>query len=178
MKQRSPHRRGFTLIELLTVMSIFAVLMALTSLLISALLQTQRQTLLRERQRLEYFRLDSILRTDAHAATKVTLKSPTDCQLQDGQGERWTYRAEDDGLVRERFLGEKRVQREVFWVRPGTKITFRVASESSRSLLQLDLDPSHQIENSAAAHQAPYRGQVLIGGALPAELRSTGEDQP
>lgn len=176
MTQRS-NRRGFTLLELLAVMSIFAVLMALTAMLMSALLQTQRQTMLRERQRLEYFRLDSILRTDAHAASEVALKSPTDCELKNGEGDRWTYRAEEDGLVRERFLGEKRVQREAFWVRPGTQIKFRVTGENGRSLLRLDLDPPSQIEKSAA-HQAPYHGQVLVGGAIPTALRATAEAQP
>jgi hypothetical protein len=79
--------------------------------------------------------------------------------------------------VRERFLGEKRVQREVFWVRPGTKIKFRVAGEHDRSLVQLDLDPPSEIEESAA-HQAPYRGQVLVGGALPSAVRAAAEVQP
>ena len=177
MTQRSPNRRGFTLLELLAVMSIFAVLMALTAMLLSALLQTQRQTMLRERQRLEYFRLDTILRTDAHSATEVSLKSSTDFELRNGEGDRWTYRSEEEGLVRERFLGEKRVQREVFWVRPGTQIKFRVAREHDRSLVQLDLDPPSQIEESAA-HQAPYRGQVLVGGAIPTGLRAASEVQP
>jgi prepilin-type N-terminal cleavage/methylation domain-containing protein len=177
MMRRCPNRRGFTLLELLAVMSIFAVLMALTAMLMSAMLQTQRQTMLRERQRLEYLRLDSILRTDAHAASDVTLKSPTNCELKNGEGDRWIYHAEEEGLVRERFLGEKRVQREVFWVRPGTKIKFRVANEHDRSLLQLELDPPSQIEKSGA-HQAPYRGQVLVGGAIPTGLRAASEVQP
>jgi prepilin-type N-terminal cleavage/methylation domain-containing protein len=177
MKRRKATFRGFTLIELLVVMSVVALLMALVSLLVSATLQTQRQTLLRERQRQEYFRLDTILRSDAHSATEVTLLSPTECDLANAQGERWTYRTTDAGLVRERFQGEKRIQREVFYVRPGTTVKFHVDKEHERSLLQLHLDLPVQ-SSMSAAHQAPYRASLLVGGALPSGRRPAAKERP
>lgn len=177
MKPRKPIHRGFTLLELLAVMSVVAILMALLSMLVSAMLQTQRQMLLRERQRQEYFRLDTILRSDAHAATEVALKSPAECELSNANGERWSYRVDEAGLVRERFQGEKRLQREVFYVRPGTAVKFHVDGERQRKLLQLDLDLVVE-PGKSAAHQAPYRGRMLVGGSLPSDRRPAAKEQP
>lgn len=166
---------AFTLLELLAVMVLVSILAALAGMFFSALLKSQRQALLRDRQRTEYARLDGILRNDAHAAAAVNVKSPTECELTDGQ-RRWTYVAEKEGLVRERFEGERRRQREVFHLRPGMQVKFTVSEQSGRSLLQLDLDLPAE-PSSVKVAQMPYRAQLLVGGGVSTQQR-VQEEQP
>jgi prepilin-type N-terminal cleavage/methylation domain-containing protein len=169
--------RGFTLIELVVVLAIVAVLAALLSMLLSALVKAQRQTILRERQRTEYARLDSLLRNDVHTATAVSLDSPTKCSLTNQQGLQMSYELRDDGLHRLRHKGEAWSSVDRFYVRPGTEVNFRVVSENGRSLLKLDLDLPAEA-NPGSGRQAPYRGQMLVGGSLPAERRAPAEERP
>jgi|GEM_PF-4930813 len=169
-------RRGFTLIELLTVMAIFAVLAALLTMFLSTAALAQRQALLRDRQRTEFARLDSILRADVHAAAEVAIESPGQCELKDNHGERWTYKATDEGLIRERWQGDDLRQRDVFYLRPGMEVEFSSRNENGRTLLEL------RLESPEAAHlrerrQQPYVGQMLVGGAIGVTNRA-GENQP
>lgn len=168
-------RRGFSLIELLAVISVGTVLMALLALFLSATLRSQRQAMLRERQRTEFARLDGILRADAHAAARVVVKSPLECELKNDQGTRWTYRAvEKEGLVRERYQDDRLRQREVFFLRPGMEVLFKTRTENERTLLGLELDLPTAAQG-VQAKQQPYRAEVLISGGIAAKKT---EDQP
>ncbi len=176
MKQHA-RRLGFTLVELLVVLTIVTVLTALLTMLLSSLVKGQRQTLLRARQRTEYARLDTVLRNDAHVATAVKLASPTQCTLTNQQGLHMRYELRDNRLQRMKHNGDAWASADSFYLRPGTQVNFRVVQESGRSLLQLDLDlPAEQ--SNASARQAPYRGQMLVGGSLSAEQRAAKEQQP
>lgn len=175
--KRNSRPRGFTLIELVVVLAIVAVLAALLSMLLAALMKAQRQTVLRERQRTEYARLDAILRNDVHTATAVALESPTKCSLTNQQGLQMIYELRDDGLHRMRHQGEAWSTVDRFYLRPGTEVNFRVTTENGRSLLQLNSDLSADA-NPGSGRQAPYRGQMLVGGSLPAERRAPQEEQP
>lgn len=177
MKQSPRIRRGFTLLEVAIVLAILGVLFAVMTMFISTLMQTQRKTIVRDRQRREFARLDAILRSDVHAAAVAEVKSPGECELKNDQGERWTYRVSEGNLLRERWQGEERQQQEIFQLAPGTEVEFRVAREKTRSLLQLNLDVPTAVD-STDARQAPYRGQMLVGGGLAGSLAMSKEDQP
>lgn len=176
MKQNL-RRGGFTLVELVVVLAMVVVLAALLTMLLSALLKAQRQTLLRERQRTEYARLDAILRNDVHTATQVTLSSPTMCWLSNQQGLQLIYELRDATLLRKRHQHDNWKIADQFFLRPGTEVKFRIVEEKNRSLLQLDLDLPAEA-NLGNARQAPYRGQMLVGGSQPADQRVPAEKQP
>ncbi len=159
-------RRGISLIELGTVLAITSVLLMTVAVLFSSLLQGQRQFLLRDRQRREFARLDAMLRSDAHAANVVVSQGPAECELKNNEGDRWTYRASDDKLTRERFQADKLVQRESYYLRPGTKINFSVKAEGDRSWLLLELEPPSAVTTTGAVFTS-YSGQMLVGGMLP-----------
>ncbi|WP_254507002.1 hypothetical protein [Anatilimnocola floriformis] len=173
---RKSFRRAYSLVELMAVMGIVTVLMALLGMFLSATLQTQRQAHLRSRQRAEFARLDGILRADAHAAARVTVKSPTECELNTDQGIRWTYSATAEGLVRERWQADRLRQREVFFLRPGMDVRFSSQPADRRTLLVLDLylPPSEQ---KLEARQQPYHCETLIGGGISGDKKSA-EEQP
>jgi prepilin-type N-terminal cleavage/methylation domain-containing protein len=175
--KRQRRRFGFTLIELMVVLVIVTVLAALLTMLMSAFVKSQRQALLRGRQRTEYARLDAILRNDVHTATEVDLASPTKCSLTNQQGLQMMYEFRDDRLQRMRQKGEDWSSADSFYLRPGTQVNFRVVKENGRSLLQLNLDLPAEAA-PASGRQAPYRGQMLVGGLLPAEQRAPLEEQP
>lgn len=173
----SVRRGGFTLVELVVVLAIVVVLAALLTMLLSALLKAQQQALLRARQRTEYARLDAILRNDVHAATEVILKSPTKCELSNAQGQQLIFELRDESLHRLGRKDDTWATADTFYLRPGTQVNFRVATENGRSLLQLNLDLPAEA-NPASARQAPYRGQMLVGGSQPAEQRAPAENKP
>jgi prepilin-type N-terminal cleavage/methylation domain-containing protein len=171
--------RGFTLIELVIVLAIVSILAALLSVLLSSLLKAQRQTMLRERQRMEFARLDAMLRNDVHLATEVKVDSPTQCWLAQPQGMQMIYELRHGSLRRKRHNLETQEAWaiiETFYLRPGTEVKFNLLEENGRSLLQLNLDLPADA-NPGNARQTPYRGKMLVGGSLSPERR-TAEKQP
>lgn len=166
MSRRTATRRGFTLVEVMVMVALSSVLVVMGVMLFSALIKAQRQFSLRERQRREFSRIDALLRTDAHAATRAAVEQPESCELQDEAASAWTYRLADDTLTRVRTRQGEVVQRESFQVPPGSKVEFKLAAAGKRTLLQLRLEPPTARDT--------YQGQFLIGGLSPAQK----EEQP
>ena len=176
MSHRSRLRRAFTLVELGVVLATLTVLFAVLTMFLATLLQAQWQTRQRDQQRRELARLDAILRSDVHAATTLEVKSPTDCELKNESGQRWTYRLNEGNLLRERWSGGQRMQQEIFQLAAESKVAFGMQIEGSRHLLQLELN-LQAAPTPRAGRFADYRGQMLVGGGLLA-APSRAEDEP
>jgi Tfp pilus assembly protein FimT len=169
MKNWRTQRAGLTLLEVAVIVTLSSLLMALAMMLFSALLHAQRQTLLRERARREFVRLDAMLRNDAHMATSAKLAGEDECELLGQQGNRWTYRADDGSLVREHIRDEQVRQREQFYLSPGAEVKFGEKRIGSRILLQLQIKPP-QIADRVTNRLPGYTGQMLVGGMQPVAL--------
>ncbi|QDU29857.1 hypothetical protein ETAA8_49730 [Anatilimnocola aggregata] len=159
-------RRGFTILETGIVVTLVGLLITVMVVLFSSVLKAQRQVMLRERQRREFVRLDALLRSDVHAATKAAIKSPNECELTSSDGYSWTYDKQDSWLVRTHAQGGRTLQRESFFLRPGSEVHFQLSPAGSRSLVQLKLEPEPD-GRPGEHHQPRYFAQVLLGGALP-----------
>ena len=173
MSQRFKTRRGYTLLEVMVTVTLSSLLLVTGVMLYSALLNSQRQFSLRQRQRREVSRIEAILRSDTHAASAVEAKNAESCELKNAAGDTWTYRRDDDSLLRVRAKAGAVVQRESFRLQPGTKLEFRVNREAQRLWLAVSLEPPP----SAGPKVAPassWQGKFLIGGLV----AERGEEAP
>jgi len=157
------YRRGFSIIEVTVAVVTLSVLVSIAAVMFSSLLKSQRQFTLRERQRREFVRLDAMLRSDIHAATSAVIKEPDQCELTTPAGDTWRYEMQDDWLVRVYSRDDKQLQRESFFLRPGSQLTFKLAQAGARQLVEVQIH-NEQPAGSMQSHHAGYLGQVLLGG--------------
>jgi Tfp pilus assembly protein FimT len=150
----------------MVVVALSSILLATGVVMFSALYKSQRQFSLRERQRRELSRLDAILRSDTHAASTATVDDNAACELKNGQGETWSYRRDENDLLRLRSRDGKLVQRESFRLQPGTKVEFVTNREGERIWLNVRLQPP-EAAAPAIAPATPFDGKFLIGGLVP-----------
>lgn len=169
---------GFTLVEVMVILALSSALLMTIAVMFSALLKAQRQFSLRERQRREVTRIDALLRSDAHAAIVAIASDPDACELKGRAGETWTYRRDEDNLVRIRSSAGAAVQRESFRLQPGTKLEFRVLTEQDRSWLEVELNPPPRTTVPALAPAVPYRARLLVGGLVVRSLEKSQEKSP
>jgi type II secretory pathway pseudopilin PulG len=159
-------RAGFTILEVGVVFTLSIMLVALAVVLFSSLLQAQRQTKQRDRLRRELMRLDVILRGDAHAATAAKIGEPNSCTLEDEQGNRWAYRAEEAALVREFYKDDQLAQREVFHLSAGVQTKWTTEAVGTRSLIKLKVS-FPEPKGRMPSRLPDYQADILVGGIAP-----------
>jgi prepilin-type N-terminal cleavage/methylation domain-containing protein len=158
-------RRGITLIEMLVVMVVTSLLLAMGVVLYSAVLKSQRQFSLRERERRELSRIEAALRSDTHAASVAEVKEPDQLELKRSSGDAWAYRREADRLLRTRSKDGVAVQREEFHLQPGAVVEFRLQQAGKRTWLAARIE-TPTASGHAPGELVPWESKFLIGGLV------------
>ncbi|WP_425614828.1 Tfp pilus assembly protein FimT/FimU [Anatilimnocola sp. NA78] len=162
---RRTNRRGISLFEVALAIFVLSLLVSMATVMFASLLKAQRQFTLRERQRREFVRLDAMLRSDVHAATASVAIEPEKCVLKNDADETWRYEREENWLVRVHSRGDQQLQREAFFVRPGSKISFKLVPAGSRQLIELQIQ-AESPASGAGSRQTGYLAQALLGGGI------------
>ena len=139
MKSKANSRRGWSLLEMLVVISLTAILLSVSGVLLTALLRSQGMLSADIRQQSARARLATQLRTDAHEASSAKSPSPQVCDFLLESGETVHYEIKESSLHRELRQKETILEREKFPLN-GLFAAFAVDESQQRPLVRLTLE--------------------------------------
>lgn len=156
MKASLNHRRGWSLLELLVVIPLMAILLTISSVLLTAVLRSQGMLWADMQQQSARVRLAVQLRADAHEATDLKCPFPQVCDILLPSGEAVHYEIKENALHRELRQKETVVGRQSFPL-SGLTATFAVDESQERPLVRLSLETVAE----RVKYSRPARASVL-----------------
>jgi prepilin-type N-terminal cleavage/methylation domain-containing protein len=137
--------RGVTLVEVLIVISVASAVMGVAITLLHLLLRSERNHSRAIHTTVTLSRLTEVFRTDAHAATKITVtpagKSGAELKLADASGGDVVYTANEHVLNRVETAQAAVAHRDGFHFPPGSEIRFERDERLSLARIVIELAP-------------------------------------
>ena len=156
MRASLNQRRGWSLLELLVVIPLMAILLSISSVLLTAVLRSQGMLWAEMQQQSARVRLAVQLRADAHEATDLKCPAPQVCDILLPSGETIHYEIKEKTLHRELRQKETVMGRQSFPL-DGLTATFSVDESQERPLVRLSLESVTEV----VKYSRPARPSVL-----------------
>ncbi len=173
MRASLHQRRGWSLMELMVVIPLMAILLSISSVLLTAVLRSQGMLWADIQQQSARVRLAVQLRADAHNATDLRCPSPQVCDILLPSGEMVHYEIKENALQRELRQKEAVIGRQSFPL-DGLAATFAVDESQERPLIRLSLESvAERVKFSRPARASVVEAAVGIRKSLVA-----GKSQP